>query len=217
MIGHAFISGFDPGVSAIGPRAGDERRDLETQVRRDPLTLEATSIHEANVGLTWNRSGKVMHLGSHKYAPGPPSLSRAPPACGISKPTPRSCGHPLCPRPTPSGTWSTSTTKPLRRTRRSDFSRRYSRQPEQSGRIENGQPPVPVELKPDRRSPSRPLDPSTCPECHALATPALFRTDTAVYYHCGRCAYLWCILKPVQTISNVPVFHRFDWGSFPNE
>ena len=30
--------------------------------------------------------------------------------------------------------------------------------------------PVP---KPDRRSPSRPLDPSTCPECHALATPAL--------------------------------------------
>ena len=30
--------------------------------------------------------------------------------------------------------------------------------------------PVP---KPDRRSPSRPLDPSTCPECHSLATPAL--------------------------------------------
>ena len=49
--------------------------------------------------------------------------------------------------------------------------------------------PVP---KPDRRSPSRPLDPSTCPECHALATPALFRTDTAVYDHCARCAYLWC-------------------------
>ena len=74
--------------------------------------------------------------------------------------------------------------------------------------------PVP---KPDRRSPFRPLDPSTCPECHALATPALFRTDTAVYYHCGRCAYLWCIQKPVQTIHNVPVLHRFDWGSFPNE
>ncbi len=74
--------------------------------------------------------------------------------------------------------------------------------------------PVP---KPDRRSPSRPLDPSTCPECHALATPALFRTDTAVYYHCARCAYLWSIQKPVQTISNIPVFHRFDWGSFPNE
>jgi len=74
--------------------------------------------------------------------------------------------------------------------------------------------PVP---KPDRRSPSRPLDPSTCPECHALATPALFRTDTAVYYHCGRCAYLWCIQKPVQTINNVPVFRHFDWGSFPNE
>jgi hypothetical protein len=74
--------------------------------------------------------------------------------------------------------------------------------------------PVP---KPDRRSPSRPLDPSTCPECHALATPALFRTDTAVYYHCARCAYLWSIQKPVQAISNIPVFHRFDWGSFPNE
>ena len=71
--------------------------------------------------------------------------------------------------------------------------------------------------KPDRRSPSRPLDPSTCPECHALATSALFRTDTAVYYHCGRCAYLWCIQKPVQTINNVPAFHNFDWGSFPNE
>ena len=33
--------------------------------------------------------------------------------------------------------------------------------------------------KPDRRSPSRPLDPSTCPECLALATPTLFRTDAA--------------------------------------
>jgi hypothetical protein len=75
--------------------------------------------------------------------------------------------------------------------------------------------PVP---KPDRRSPSRPLDPSTCPECLALATPALFRTDTAVYYHCARCAYLWCIQKPAPTINSVADLQQhFEWESFPNE
>jgi hypothetical protein len=75
--------------------------------------------------------------------------------------------------------------------------------------------PVP---KPDGRSPSRPLDPSTCPECVALATPALFRTDTAVYYHCARCAYLWCIQKAAPTINSVPDLQQhFEWELFPNE
>ena len=74
--------------------------------------------------------------------------------------------------------------------------------------------PVP---KPDRRSPSRPLDPSTCPECLALATPTLFRTDAAVYYHCAHCAYLWCIQKRAPTIDSVPDLHYFERESFPNE
>jgi len=74
--------------------------------------------------------------------------------------------------------------------------------------------PVP---KPDRRSLSRPSDPSTCPECLALATPALFRTDTAVYYHCACCAYLWCIQKPAPTIDGVPDQQHFEREPFPNE
>jgi hypothetical protein len=71
--------------------------------------------------------------------------------------------------------------------------------------------------KPERRASSRPVDPSTCPECQALATPALFRTDTAVYYHCARCANLWCIQKPMPTINNPPDRQHFEWESFPNE
>jgi len=50
--------------------------------------------------------------------------------------------------------------------------------------------------KPDRRQPSRPLDPSTCPECHAIAGPAVVRTPAAVYFRCPRCAFVWSIPKP---------------------
>jgi hypothetical protein len=52
--------------------------------------------------------------------------------------------------------------------------------------------------KPDRRAPSRPLDPSTCPDCHAIATPAVLRTDVAVYFHCAWCGRLWSIQKPAK-------------------
>jgi Zn ribbon nucleic-acid-binding protein len=59
--------------------------------------------------------------------------------------------------------------------------------------------------KHDRRAASRQLDPSTCPECHERATHALFRTDTAVYYHCANCAHLWYTQKPVApTVSDSP-------------
>src|SRR6476619_3578153 len=39
--------------------------------------------------------------------------------------------------------------------------------------------------------------PPTCPGCHAIATPALFRTDVAIYHHCAHCARLWSIPKTV--------------------
>lgn len=53
-----------------------------------------------------------------------------------------------------------------------------------------------LEPKPDRRSESRPLDPSTCPECHAIAGPAVVRTPTAVYFRCDVCAHVWSLKKP---------------------
>jgi hypothetical protein len=52
--------------------------------------------------------------------------------------------------------------------------------------------------KPDRRASNRPLDPSTCPDCHAIAGPAVLRTETAVYFHCTRCSRLWSIPKPAK-------------------
>jgi hypothetical protein len=51
---------------------------------------------------------------------------------------------------------------------------------------------------PDRRADSRPLDPLTCPDCHAIAEPAVLRTPSAVYYHCSRCRRLWSIPKPID-------------------
>jgi hypothetical protein len=55
---------------------------------------------------------------------------------------------------------------------------------------------------PDRRAASRPLDPSTCPDCHAIAGPAVLRTPSAIYFHCSRCSRLWSIQKPVDTQIN---------------
>ena len=34
--------------------------------------------------------------------------------------------------------------------------------------------------KPDRRADSRPLDPSNCPDCHAIVGAAVLRTDTCL-------------------------------------
>ena len=52
--------------------------------------------------------------------------------------------------------------------------------------------------KPDRRADSPPLDPSTCPDCHAIVGAAVLRTDTAVHYRCTRCSRMWSIQKPIR-------------------
>ena len=42
------VGGFAPGVSAVAPRAGDERRDLKAEIRRDPLAFRTARVDEAN-------------------------------------------------------------------------------------------------------------------------------------------------------------------------
>ena len=70
LTSHALVGGFAPGVSAVAPRAGDERRDLKAEIRRDPLAFRTARVDEAN-GLHGDRLGKEMHLGSLARTPIP--------------------------------------------------------------------------------------------------------------------------------------------------
>ena len=56
----------------------------------------------------------------------------------------------------------------------------------------------------DRRAASRPLNPSTCPDCHVIAGAAVLRTERAVYFHCSRCGRLWSIPKPLNGPGGTP-------------
>ena len=67
---HALVGGFGPGVSAVAPRAGDERCGLKAEIRRDPLAFRTARIDKTN-GLHGDRLGKEMHVGSPAGTPIP--------------------------------------------------------------------------------------------------------------------------------------------------